>query len=257
VVDETNLDIIVRLTKDLSIDLVVPTHGSYVKSGELQRLLREGKFPSLTNKYNRAKNSDIAEIAYFAPEKGAAMIENSRVFAKNLMYKYVIPTPEGNVCTTYNEAFQVCQHLDDKACLIDGPRPGAGIVIKADTGEAFFPKTNREAIKKFGQLMPKLQVGNGNEILYEELIKGEEISVLSFSDGKAYRSLPYALIQKRAMDRDLGPITKGMGCTAPIKFDNSRVEKDIDKIIHDTFQALKLNGKEHQPCCNNFNIDDF
>jgi phosphoribosylamine-glycine ligase len=172
------------------------------------------------------------------------MIETSRSFAKDLMLKHGIPTPRGGICSTYEEAFHFCfTHLDEEARLIDGSR----IAIKGDGQDALFPQTQQEAIQMFGQFWrfpSSSESGEKNQVVYEELVRGNEISVLSFSDGrKDYVRLPYAQSQKGAYEGDLGAKTKGMGCIAPVSFD-SVIEENIEKIIEKTLLALKLQSKQ-------------
>jgi phosphoribosylamine--glycine ligase/phosphoribosylformylglycinamidine cyclo-ligase len=171
------------------------------------------------------------------------MIETSMSFARDLMREHKIPRPRGGTCSTYDHAFHVWKHLDEIACLVDGRGPEAQIVIKADGKDTFFPKTKEQAIEKFGELLPDSASRSGNRIVYEELLKGKEISVLSFSDGKHYKRLPHAQVHKGAYNGDLGAKTKEMGCIAPSPIlICAGMRRQIDKIINGTFEALKKRG---------------
>jgi phosphoribosylamine--glycine ligase len=101
----------------------------------------------------------------------------------------------------------------------------------------------QDAIQMFGQFPSNSESGEKNQVVYEELLHGKEISVLSFSDGKVHLTLPYAQIQKYAQNGDLRVKTKGMGCIAPIGL-RPTIEENLKKIIHKTFEALKLNGRQ-------------
>ena len=185
------------------------------------------------------------------------MIEISKSFAKDLMLKHGIDTPRGGTCSTYDQAFQFCvTRLDKMARLIDGPGQGSRIVIKGDGHDALFPETMQDAIQMFGQFPSNSASGEKNQVVYEELLHRKEISVLSFSDGKVHLTLPYAQVQKDALNEDLGVKTKGMGCIAPIGF-RLAIEENIKKIIHKTFEALKLKGRQYPPLYNNLHTDAF
>ena len=172
------------------------------------------------------------------------MIETSRSFAKDLMLKHGIHTPRGGTCSTYDQAFQFCvTRLDKVARLMDGPGQGSRIVIKGDGKDALFPETMQDAIQMFGQFPSNSESGEKSQVVYEELLYGKEISVLSFSDGKVHLTLPYAQVQKDAQNGNLGVKTKGMGCIAPTGFCPA-IEENIKKLIHKTFEALKLKGRQ-------------
>ncbi|MBO5295331.1 MAG: phosphoribosylamine--glycine ligase, partial [Clostridia bacterium] len=143
-------------------------------------------------------------IPCFGPEAKAAIIEGSKVFSKNLMKKYGIPTA----------AYEVFENVDEAiAYLANAPIP---TVIKADglaLGKGvIIAETREEAVAAVRSMMEDKQFGeSGSRVVIEEFLTGPEVSVLAFTDGNVVRPMVSSMDHKRAMDNDEGLNTGGMG----------------------------------------------
>lgn len=183
-----------------------------------------------------------AGIECFGPDKSAAEIESSKVFAKNLMKKYNIPTAEYEVFSEIDSAMEYV-----KTCKIP-------IVIKADglaKGKGVIIAMNRDsAISAIKEIMQDKKFGDsGNEIVVEEFLEGPEVSVLSFTDGKTIVPMISSMDHKRANDGDKGPNTGGMGCIAPNPFYTEKIAKRcLDEIFVPTIDAMNKEGRTFKGC---------
>lgn len=183
-----------------------------------------------------------AEIKCFGPDKSAAEIESSKVFAKNLMKKYNIPTAEYEVFSEIDSAMEYV-----KTCKIpivikaDGLAKGKGVIIAMDRDSAISAIKEIMQDKKFGD--------SGNEIVVEEFLEGPEVSVLSFTDGKTIVPMISSMDHKRANDGDKGPNTGGMGCIAPNPFYTEEIAKRcLDEIFVPTIDAMNKEGRTFKGC---------
>lgn len=183
-----------------------------------------------------------AGIKCFGPNKYAAEIESSKVFAKNLMKKYNIPTAEYEVFSEIDSAMEYV-----KTCKIpivikaDGLAKGKGVIIAMDRDSAISAIKEIMQDKKFGD--------SGNEIVVEEFLKGPEVSVLSFTDGKTIVPMISSMDHKRAYDGDKGPNTGGMGCIAPNPFYTEEIAKRcLDEIFIPTIDAMNKEGRTFKGC---------
>lgn len=183
-----------------------------------------------------------AGIKCFGPDKSAAEIESSKVFAKNLMKKYNIPTAEYEV---FNEIDSAMEYV--KTCKIpivikaDGLAKGKGVIIAMDRDSAISAIKEIMQDKKFGD--------SGNEIVVEEFLEGPEVSVLSFTDGKTIVPMISSMDHKRANDGDKGPNTGGMGCIAPNPFYTEKIAKRcLDEIFVPTIDAMNKEGRTFKGC---------
>lgn len=183
-----------------------------------------------------------AGIKCFGPDKLAAEIESSKVFAKNLMKKYNIPTAEYEV---FSEIDSAMEHV--KTCKIpivikaDGLAKGKGVIIAMDRDSAISAIKEIMQDKKFGD--------SGNEIVVEEFLEGPEVSVLSFTDGKTIVPMISSMDHKRANDGDKGPNTGGMGCIAPNPFYTEEIAKRcLDEIFVQTIDAMNKEGRTFKGC---------
>lgn len=179
-----------------------------------------------------------AGIPCFGPSKEAARLEGSKTYSKDFMKKYNIPTA----------AYENFSDFDKAAAYIDSV--GHDVVIKA-TGLAagkgvILPETKDEAKAALKQIMVDKAFGTaGDEVVIEELLLGDELSVLTFCDGYTIRSLPLAQDHKRIFDGDKGPNTGGMGCYAPTNIATKELVERIDKeILEPTIAGMR---KEKQP----------
>lgn len=183
-----------------------------------------------------------AGIKCFGPDKSAAEIESSKVFAKNLMKKYKIPTAEYEVFSEIDSAMEYV-----KTCKIpivikaDGLAKGKGVIIAMDRDSAISAIKEIMQDKKFGD--------SGNEIVVEEFLEGPEVSVLSFTDGKTIVPMISSMDHKRANDGDKGPNTGGMGCIAPNPFYTEEIAKRcLDEIFVPTIDAMNKEGRTFKGC---------
>jgi len=183
-----------------------------------------------------------AGIKTFGPNKAAAIIEGSKVFSKNLMKKYNIPTAEYEVFTDIEAAL---------AYLETAPIP---TVIKADglaLGKGVIIATEREEAKKAVRSMmeDKIFGESGNNIVIEEFLEGPEVSVLSFTDGKTVVPMISSMDHKRAKDNDMGLNTGGMGTIAPNPYYTEEIAKEcMETIFLPTVDAMNKEGRSFSGC---------
>ncbi len=169
----------------------------------------------------------------FGPRARAARLESSKVFAKNLMRKHVIPTAEFKVFTQGDEA---------KAYLRQAYYP---LVVKADglaQGKGVFVcQTPDEALRAIDRLMVEKEFGDsGGRVIVEECLRGEEVSIHALTDGHAILVLEDACDYKRAEDGDRGPNTGGMGAFSPLGITRDPVMRKIEaKVLVPVVHAMK------------------
>ncbi|KAK2734621.1 hypothetical protein FQN57_001615 [Myotisia sp. PD_48] len=210
----------VSLAKDLGIGLVIAGPDDAVVDGI------EGYFRG-------------SGIPCFAPTKEAAEIEGSKTFAKNFMKKYNIPTAKFQAFSSYNEAQQYLESVNGARVVIkvDGLAAGKGVIL---------PATQTEAYQALREIMVDGKFGDaGQSIVIEEYMEGDEISILTFSDGETSMSLPPGQDHKRIFDGNKGPNTGGMGVYAPLPFMDQDQMSEIDRdIIQPTLDGLKAEGRQ-------------
>ncbi|MBE6662021.1 MAG: phosphoribosylamine--glycine ligase [Ruminococcaceae bacterium] len=181
-------------------------------------------------------------IPCFGPAKNAAILEGSKVFSKNLMKKYDIPTAKYEV---FSDAKAAIQYLDTApiptVVKADGLALGKGVII------AF---TRAEAVAAVRSIMEDKQFGeSGNNIVIEEFLEGPEVSVLSFTDGKTVVPMISSMDHKRAGDNDTGLNTGGMGTIAPNPYYTDEIAKEcMEKIFLPTIKAMNAEGRTFKGC---------
>jgi len=179
------------------------------------------------------------ELAIFGPTRLAAELEGSKVFSKEFMRKYGIPTPEAVACNSVDEAKAALKHIGFPAVLkIDGLAAGKGVVVVESKGEAdeYLRMVFEE--KKFGTA--------ASRILVEEFLTGEEVSFMVITDGK--KSLPLAAAKdyKKAFDGDTGPNTGGMGAHSPAVVLNGETAAEIMRtVMLPTLQGMTTEGRPY------------
>jgi phosphoribosylamine--glycine ligase len=177
-------------------------------------------------------------LRIFGPRMNAAIIESSKVFSKNLMKKYNIPTA---AYEAFNEPDKAIEYLEtSKYPLVikaDGLALGKGVLICMDYKEAV------EAVKA---IMIDKQFGlAGNRLIVEEFISGPEVSVLAFCDGSHILPMTSAQDHKRALDNDQGLNTGGMGTFSPSPFYTEEVDEYCRRFIYQpTMDAMKAEGRD-------------
>jgi phosphoribosylamine--glycine ligase / phosphoribosylformylglycinamidine cyclo-ligase len=175
-------------------------------------------------------------IRCFGPTKAAARMEGSKAHAKQFMQRHGIPTA---VFRNFNQYEDARRYLDsvghDVVIKADGLAAGKGVII---------PNSKQEAQKALKEIMVDRQFGTaGDEVVIEEFLEGEELSVLTFSDGYTIKSLPPAQDHKRIFDGDEGPNTGGMGCYAPMKVASMEIVAEIDRsILQPTIDGMRREG---------------
>lgn len=211
---------LVTFAKDNAIDLVVV-----------------GPEAPLVNGLVDALNS--AGIKAFGPTQNAALLEGSKIFAKQLMKKYDIPTAEFEV---FDDVDAAKDYIRSKGAPIvvkaDGLAAGKGVIVAQTLNEALVAV---DEMKTFGAA--------GSKIVVEEFMDGEEASVLALTDGNTILPLIAAQDHKRALDGDKGLNTGGMGAYAPAPIVNEKVAALVEeKILKPTIAALKSEGITYRGC---------
>lgn len=165
-----------------------------------------------------------AGIPCFGPSKEAARLEGSKTYSKDFMKKYNIPTAAYENFSDYEKAVSYIDSVKhDVVIKATGLAAGKGVIL---------PQSKQEAKDALKQIMVDKAFGSaGDEVVIEELLVGDELSVLTFCDGYTIRSLPLAQDHKRIFDGDLGPNTGGMGCYAPTNIATKELTERIDREI--------------------------
>ena len=179
-------------------------------------------------------------LRIFGPSKEAAEIESSKVFSKYLLKKYNIPTAN----------YQVFQNIEK--ALDDIKKQTFPLVIKADGLAAgkgvFIVKNLSQAKDALNALMEEKKFGEaGRQVIIEEFLEGEEVSILAFCDGKTVIPMVSSQDHKKIFDNDLGPNTGGMGAYSPVPFYPDEFEKRVlEEILKPTVKGLQNEGKEYK-----------
>ena len=183
-----------------------------------------------------------AGIPCFGPRSEAAIIEGSKVFSKNLMKKYGIPTAKYEVFTDMDEALRYLETAPVPTVIkADGLALGKGVLIAQTREEAFAAVREMMQEKKFGH--------SGDQIVIEEFLEGPEVSVLSFTDGKTIIPMVSSMDHKRAGDHDTGLNTGGMGTVAPNPYYTPEVAaRCMEEIFLPTVSAMNAEGRTFKGC---------
>ncbi len=181
-------------------------------------------------------------IDCFGPKANAAIIEGSKVFSKNLMKKYNIPTALYEVFSDADKAKEYLKTSDFPIVIkADGLALGKGVIIAPDYSEAVSAIDMIMEDKVFGE--------SGNNIVIEEFLTGPEVSVLCFTDGKTLKPMVSSMDHKRALDNDEGLNTGGMGTIAPNPYYTEDVAKEcMEKIFIPTIDAMNKEGRTFKGC---------
>ena len=182
-------------------------------------------------------------IPAFGPEKKAAIIEGSKVFSKNLMRKYGIPTAAYETFDDYAKAEAYIRQLPEGPVVVkaDGLALGKGVVLC---------QSREEALEAVNAMMNHHQFGmSGSRVVIEEFLEGPEVSVLAFTDGKCMKPMVSSMDHKRAQDGDVGLNTGGMGTIAPNPFYTAEVaERCMREIFLPTVHAMNAEGRTFRGC---------
>ena len=182
-------------------------------------------------------------IPCFGPNKNAAIIEGSKVFSKNLMQKYNIPTADYAVFADPKEVIAYIRKKNEFPTVIkaDGLALGKGVIIAQNLEEA------EDAVKSI--MEDKMFGESGNHVVVEEFLTGPEVSVLAFTDGKAMVPMVSSMDHKRALDGDKGLNTGGMGTVAPNPYYTKEIaDTCMETIFLPTMRAMNAEGRTFKGC---------
>ena len=219
----TDIEGILAFTRTVKIDYAVVAPDDPLVLGCVDALEKEG-------------------IPCFGPRANAAIIEGSKVFSKNLMKQYGIPTAAYEVFTDPAEALRYLETAAIPTVIkADGLALGKGVTVAMTREEAVNAVREIMEDKKFGK--------SGDRIVIEEYLEGPEVSVLAFTDGTTVKPMVSSMDHKRAEDGDRGPNTGGMGTVAPNPFYTEDVARTcMDTIFLPTIRAMKAEGREFRGC---------
>lgn len=215
----TDIDGMIAYVKSEGIDFVVVAPDDPLYLGMVDAMEKEG-------------------IRAFGPKKGAAEIEGSKVFAKNLMKKYQIPTASYEVFTDAKTVLSYLSEQNSYPAVIkaDGLALGKGVVIAQNYKEAESAVHSMMEDKIFGEA--------GSRVVIEEFLQGPEVSVLAFCDGKTVKPMVSAQDHKRAFDHDKGPNTGGMGTFSPSRiYTDEMAMQCMEEIFLPTVKAMEKEGR--------------
>ncbi len=217
-INAMDIDGMVKFSVEKSIDMVVVAPDDPLAAGMVDALENAG-------------------IRAFGPRKNAAIIEASKVFAKNLMKKYNIPTA---AYETFSDSKSAIEYVKTaKLPLVvkaDGLALGKGVIIC---------NTREEALRAVSMIMEEKKFGDaGQKIVVEEFMTGPEVSVLAFTDGKTIVPMVSSQDHKRAYDNDQGLNTGGMGAFSPSRFYTEELQEECMRTIFiPTVKAMNLEGR--------------
>lgn len=223
-VSATDINGVVNLAKEIEADFVVVAPDDPLVAGMVDALNEAG-------------------FATFGPKADAAMIEGSKVFSKNLMLKYNIPTAEYKVFDDAEDAIAYVRQKNEFPTVVkaDGLALGKGVII---------PETFEEAEAGIKEIMQDKIFGeSGNHIVVEEFLTGPEVSVLAFTDGKCVKPMVSSMDHKRALDGDKGLNTGGMGTVSPNPYYTEEIAAEcMEKIFIPTIHAMNAEGRTFKGC---------
>ena len=182
-------------------------------------------------------------IPCFGPNYDAAIIEASKVFSKNLMKNYGIPTAAYDVFDNPEEAIKFIKYKNSYPAVIkaDGLALGKGVLIAADEKEA------EEAVKEI--MVDQAFGASGSRVVVEEFMTGPEVSVLAFTDGNVIKPMISSMDHKRALDNDEGLNTGGMGTIAPSPYYTKEIaDRCMKEIFVPTMMAMNTEGRTFKGC---------
>ncbi|MBQ4364187.1 MAG: phosphoribosylamine--glycine ligase [Oscillospiraceae bacterium] len=223
-VKATDIEGQVALAKRLKPDMVVVAPDDPLVLGLVDELEKEG-------------------FMTFGPNKAAAIIEGSKVFSKQLMKKYGIPTAKYEVFSDSAAAIDYIKKENSYPTVIkaDGLALGKGVIIA---------QNEEEAVTAVHEMIDELKFGSSSStVVVEEFLTGPEVSVLSFTDGNTVVPMVSSMDHKRAYDNDEGLNTGGMGTVAPNPYYTDAVAKEcMDTIFLPTIKAMKAEGRTFKGC---------
>ena len=223
-VKATDIEGMLELAKKLAVDLVFVAPDDPLVAGMVDVMQQAG-------------------FRTFGPDKAAAIIEGSKVFSKNLMQKYNIPTAKYAV---FDDPAKVLEYIANEntypsVIKADGLALGKGVVIAQNYAEAENAVKDIMESRIFGE--------SGSQVVVEEFLTGPEVSVLCFTDGKTVKPMVSSMDHKRALDNDEGLNTGGMGTVAPNPYYTEEIAKEcMDTIFMPTIRAMQAEGRTFKGC---------
>ena len=184
---------------------------------------------------------EAEKLPIFGPNRSAARLEGSKIFSKQLMAKYDIPTAGFAEFDRVEAALKYLSHLPEQPIVVkaDGLAAGKGSIVCPDLNSA------REAVDAL--MRQKIFAAAGSKVVIEEFMTGEEVSIFAITDGRDYLTLTPAQDFKRALDGDRGKNTGGMGSYAPTPFLTPQLrEVALRTIVEPTFAALQSEGIDYR-----------
>lgn len=219
-----DIPVMVEFAKANSVDLVVVAPDDPLAAGMVDAMEKAG-------------------VRAFGPTAAAAEIEASKVFSKDLMKKYNIPTAEYEVFSSSDKAINYIKQQNKFPVVVkaDGLALGKGVIIAENLQQAEEAVTSIMEDKKFGD--------SGNNIVIEEFLTGPEVSVLAFTDGKTVKPMVSSKDHKRAYDNDKGLNTGGMGTISPNPYYTDAIAEECMKtIFQPTIKAMSVEGRQFKGC---------
>ena len=222
-ISATDIDGIVNFAKENGIDYAVVAPDDPLVLGCVDRLEENG-------------------IPCFGPKANAAIIEGSKVFSKNLMKKYNIPTAKYEVFSDMEKALEYLETAPIPTVIkADGLALGKGVII------AFTLEEAKDAVKSM--MLDKAFGKSGDNIVIEEFLEGPEVSVLAFTDGKTVKPMVSSMDHKRIGDNDTGLNTGGMGTIAPNPYYTKEIaDRCMEEIFLPTINAMNAEGRTFKGC---------
>ena len=222
-----NLDVDVLNFKDLKFTIISRSINLVIVGPEIP--LIEGVVDFISNE------PELNTVLVVGPSKAGAMLEGSKDFSKEFMFKHNIPTAKYK-SFNQEDLDAGLDYLDSVSppyvLKADGPAAGKGVLIVDDLKEAKQELTNMLKNNKFG--------ASGHNVVIEEFLEGIELSCFVLTDGNSYKILPYAKDYKRIGEGDKGLNTGGMGAISPVPFaDKEFLEKVESRVIIPTVNGLK------------------
>lgn len=220
----TDIDAMVGFAKEKAIDLVFVAPDDPLAAGMVDAFEKE-------------------DIRAFGPRQNAAVLESSKVFSKDLMKKYNIPTAGYEVFDSPADALSYIEQQSNYPAVIkaDGLALGKGVVIAQNYEEA------KSAVHSI--MEDKIFGASGNRVVVEEFLTGPEVSVLAFTDGKTVKPMVSSKDHKRIFDDDKGPNTGGMGTISPNPYYTDGIaETCMESIFLPTIDAMNKEGRPFKGC---------
>ena len=180
-------------------------------------------------------------LVVFGPSKEAAQLEGSKVYMKNFLKKYNIPTAKYIESSNQEEVFNFIENMEKTPIVVkaDGLCAGKGVIIAESKEEAKKAAEEMLSGKSFGDA--------GKKVIVEEFLDGYELSMFAICDGKDFVLLPAAQDHKRLLDGDKGPNTGGMGAYAPTPLATEEIyEKVKERVIKPTLKGMQEEGAPYE-----------